>query len=216
MPEIRRVCVFCGSRTGARPSYAAAAARLGARLAEDGLDLVSGGGRVGLMGVVANAVLDGGGQATGVIPQALAAREVGHTDLTTLHVVGTMHERKALMAELADAFVALPGGLGTLEELAEVLTWAGLGIHAKPCAILDVDGYYAPLLAWLDAGVEQDFISAHARQSIVVASDPDALVDRLLHLGHPAGTPGEAPRRTPEADGAEADGAEADAPEAGC
>lgn len=180
MSEIRRVCVFCGSRPGARPSYAAAARRLGERLVEEGLGLVSGGGRVGLMGVVATAVLQGGGQATGVIPQVLAAREVGHTDMTELHVVGTMHERKAMMAHLADAFVALPGGLGTLEELAEALTWSGLGIHAKPCAILDVDGYYAPLLAWLDHGVGQGFISGDARQALIVESDPDALVDRLV------------------------------------
>ena len=187
MSEIRRVCVFCGSRPGARPSYARAARQLGARLAAEGLGLVSGGGRVGLMGVVANAVLDGGGQAVGVIPQALAAREVGHTDLTELHVVGTMHQRKAMMADLADAFVALPGGLGTLEELSEALTWQGLGLHAKPCAVLDVDGYYGPLLAWLDAGVAEGFVSAPARAALIVESDPDALVDRLLARAAPPG-----------------------------
>ncbi len=187
MSEIRRVCVFCGSRPGARPSYARAARQLGTRLAAEGLGLVSGGGRVGLMGVVANAVLDGGGEAIGVIPQALAAREVGHTDLTELHVVGTMHQRKAMMADLADAFVAMPGGLGTLEELSEVLTWSGLGIHAKPCAVLDVDGYYQPLLAWLDHAVSEGFVSAQARAAVIVESDPDALVDRLL--ARPASAP---------------------------
>ena len=180
MPEIRRVCVFCGSRPGARPSYAQAARQLGERLAAEGLGLVSGGGRVGLMGVVANAVLEGGGEAVGVIPQALAAREVGHTALTELHVVETMHQRKAMMADLADAFVAMPGGLGTLEEIAEALTWSGLGIHAKPCAVLDVDGYYQPLLAWLDHAVEQGFIAAQARAAVIVESDPDVLVDCLL------------------------------------
>ena len=177
---IRRVCVYCGSRPGARPAYAQAARQLGARLAADGVGLVSGGGSVGLMGVVADAALAGGGRAVGVIPQALADREVGHHGMTDLHVVGTMHERKAMMADLADAFVALPGGLGTLEEIAEVLTWAGLGIHAKPCALLDVEGYYAPLVAWLDHAVAHGFVAAEARAALIVEADADALLDRLL------------------------------------
>ncbi len=197
MSEIRRVCVYCGSRPGLRPSYARAARLLGARLAAEGIGLVTGGGSVGLMGVVANAVLDAGGDAVGVIPRALADREVGHHGLTALHVTETMHERKAAMADLADAFVALPGGLGTLEEIAEALTWAGLGIHAKPCALLDVDGYYAPLVGWLDHGVDQGFVSAEARAGLMVASDPDALVDHLLATA--ATPPGTAPASAPEA-----------------
>ena len=180
MPEIRRVCVYCGSRPGALPSYARAARRLGERLAAEGVGLVTGGGRVGLMGAVADAVLAGGGEAVGVIPRALVEREVGHDGMTELHVVETMHERKAAMIGLSDAFVALPGGLGTLEEIAEALTWAGLGIHAKPCALLDVDGYYAPLVRWLDHAVAQGFVSADARAGLTVAEDPDALLDRLL------------------------------------
>lgn len=185
MSEIRRVCVYCGSRPGLRPSYAHAARQLGARLAAEGVGLVTGGGSVGLMGVVADAVLDAGGEAIGVIPRALADREVGHDGLTRLHVTETMHERKAAMATLADAFVALPGGLGTLEEIAEALTWAGLGIHAKPCALLDVDGYYAPLVGWLDHAVDQGFVSAEARAGLVVATDADVLVDRLLAAPEP-------------------------------
>ena len=158
---------------------------MGTRLAAEGIGLVSGGGSVGLMGAVADAVLAGGGEAIGVIPEALAAREIGHAALTELHVVETMHERKAMMAAHADAFVALPGGLGTLEEIAEALTWSGLGIHAKPCAVLDVDGYYSPLLAWLDQAVDQGFVAASARAGLWVESDPDALVDRLLAASAP-------------------------------
>lgn len=180
MPEIRNVCVYCGSRPGATPAYAQAARQLGARLAAEGVGLVTGGGSVGLMGVVADATLAAGGRAVGVIPQALAAREIGHATLTELHVVETMHQRKARMAELADAFVAMPGGLGTLEEIAEALTWSGLGIHAKPCGLLDVEGYYQPLIAWLDHAVAQGFIAAEARTALIVESDPDALLDRLL------------------------------------
>ncbi|MEM0963340.1 MAG: TIGR00730 family Rossman fold protein [Bacteroidota bacterium] len=186
---MRRVCVYCGSRAGARPAYAEAARRFGARLASAGVGLVTGGGHVGLMGVVADAVLDAGGEATGVIPRALMDREVGHTGLTTLHVVQTMHERKAAMAQLADAFVALPGGLGTLEEIAEVLTWSQLGIHAKPCAFLDVDGYYAPLIRFLDHAVEEGFVAAGRRQQILVEATADALADRLIGVSAPAEGP---------------------------
>ncbi len=179
MPEIRRVCVYCGSRPGRRPAYAEAARLLGTRLAEAGIGLVTGGGKGGLMGIAADAALDAGGEAVGVIPQALLDREVGHEGMTELLVVRTMHERKATMAELADAFVALPGGLGTLEEIAEALTWAQLGIHAKPCGLLDVDGYYAPLVAFLDHAVAQGFVLAEHRAALVVASEPDALLDGL-------------------------------------
>ena len=177
---IRRVCVYCGSRVGARPAYAAAAREVGTRLAEAGVGIVTGGGRVGLMGVVADAALAAGGEVVGVIPQALMDREVGHVGLTELYVVPTMHERKALMAELADAFVALPGGLGTLEEIAEALTWVQLGIHAKPCALLDVEGYYAPFAAFLDHTVAEGFVLEDRRAAILVEPAPRRLVSRLL------------------------------------
>ncbi len=179
MSDLRRVCVYCGSRPGRRPAYAHAAHRLGELLAESGIGLVTGGGKVGLMGVVADAVLEGGGEALGVIPKALFDREVGHAGLTELYVVRTMHERKAAMADLSDAFVALPGGLGTLEEIAEALTWAQLGIHAKPCGVLDVDGYYAPLVRFLDHAVDQGFVHPEHRAAVVVASEPEALLDGL-------------------------------------
>src|SRR4051812_49148308 len=145
-----RVCVFCGSNPGARPEYAAAARAVGRALAERGRGLVYGGGNVGLMGVCADAALAAGGEVIGVIPDALQTAEVAHGGLTRLHVVRTMHERKALMADLSDAFAALPGGFGTLDELFEILTWAQLGIHAKPVAILNVAGFFDPLLAMLD------------------------------------------------------------------
>ena len=190
MPRLDRVCVYCGSRPGADPAFAEAARRLGARLAREGLGLVTGGGSVGLMGVVADAALAGGGTAVGVIPGALAEREIGHAALTELRVVDTMHERKATMAGLADAFVALPGGIGTLEEIAEVLTWTGLGLHAKPCALLNVGGYYDPFVAWLDDAAAQGFLRPRQRSGLWVEAEPDALVDRLLAW---AAGPGAAP-----------------------
>lgn len=180
MPTVRRVCVYCGSRPGHRLAYAAAARALGTGLARAGVGLVTGGGAVGLMGVVADACLAAGGTAVGVIPEALAAREIGHAALTELHVVATMHERKAHMAELADAFVALPGGMGTLEEIAEMLTWAQLGLHAKPCALLDVDGYYAPLVRFLDHAAAEGFVREADRARIVVAPTPEAVLAALL------------------------------------
>jgi uncharacterized protein (TIGR00730 family) len=180
MTEIRRVCIYCGSRPGARPAYAEAARQLAASLAGAGVGIVTGGGHVGLMGVVADAALEAGGEVVGVIPQALMDLERGHAGLTELYVVPSMHERKALMAELADAFVALPGGLGTLEEIAEALTWVQLGIHAKPCAFLDVEGYYAPLARFLDHTVEEGFVMPASRAAIVVEPTPEALLGRLL------------------------------------
>ncbi len=176
---IKSVCVYCGSAAGVRPAYAEAARALGTLLAREGIELVYGGGRVGLMGVVADAALAAGGRVTGVIPHALQAREVGHEGLTTLHVVTTMHERKALMAKLADAFVAMPGGLGTLEELAEVLTWAQLGVHRKPCGLLDVEGYYAPLTAFFDHAVAEGFVRPEHRALLVADAEPAALLARL-------------------------------------
>jgi uncharacterized protein (TIGR00730 family) len=176
---LRRVCVFCGSQAGRSPAYAAAARALGRLLAERGIELVDGGGRVGLMGVLADEVLARGGRAIGVIPQALMERELGHTGMSELHVVGSMHERKALMAELSDAFVALPGGFGTFEEICEAITWAQLGIHPKPCALLDVDEYWAPLVALFDQAVEQGFLDPSARALVLHEREPGRLLDAL-------------------------------------
>jgi uncharacterized protein (TIGR00730 family) len=169
--ELRSVCVFCGSNPGTDPAYVAAAQAVGAALAERGIGVVFGGGRVGLMGALADAAQAAGGRVTGVIPSDLMAREIGHTGIDDLRVVGSMHERKALMAELSDAFVALPGGIGTLEELFEVYTWAQLGIHAKPIGLLDVAGFYAPLAAFLDQLVEHGFLPRTTRDALTVSGD---------------------------------------------
>ena len=155
---MKSVCVFCGSSTGDDPAYAAAARLLGRTLADAGITLVYGGGHVGLMGVLADAALERGGEVVGVMPKALIDREIGHTNLTKLHVVSSMHERKALMSKLSEGFVALPGGNGTLEEFFEVLTWAQLGEHEKPCGLLNVSGYYDPLLKVFDQMVENEFL----------------------------------------------------------
>jgi uncharacterized protein (TIGR00730 family) len=183
---MKRVCVFCGSSSGRAPSYAEAAKRLGATLARRGLELVYGGGTVGLMGTVANAALEAGGRVIGVIPKALQLRELAHVRLTSLHVTGSMHERKARMAELSQGFIALPGGLGTLEEFAEIVTWAQLGIHARPCGLLDVDGYYGPLVAFFDRAVQEGFVSPLHRELVMIESDPDALLDRFEAWRPPA------------------------------
>jgi uncharacterized protein (TIGR00730 family) len=177
--NLRRVCVFCGSSVGSSPSYAEGAVALGRALAEANVALVYGGGSVGLMGVLADTMLAAGGHVIGVSPQALVDLEVGHHGLPDLRVVQSMHERKALMADLADAFIALPGGIGTLEELFEVWTWAQLGMHGKPCALLDVAGYYTPLLAFIDHMVEQRFLRPEHRALVVVAAEPLALLRRL-------------------------------------
>lgn len=182
--SLRSLCVFCGSSVGARPEYAAAAAELGTLLARRGIRVVFGAGHVGLMGVVADAALAAGGQAIGVIPQLLVDRELAHRGLTELRIVGSMHERKALMAELADGFIALPGGLGTFEELCEVLTWAQLGIHNKPCGCLNTLGYYDPLLALLDHAAAEQFMRAEHRQLLCAAAEPAELLD-LLELQQP-------------------------------
>lgn len=176
---MKTVCVFCGSNCGARPEYASAARALAAGLVANGLGLVYGGGRVGLMGILADEVLRLGGRATGVIPRPLLDREVGHRGLTDLHVVTTMHERKAMMAELSDAFIALPGGLGTLEEIFEIWTWAQLGVHRKPCGFLDVAGYWQPLMGFLDQAVEEAFIRPATRAIAIVDDDPARLLLRL-------------------------------------
>ena len=164
---------------GADPAYRLAAQALGRTLAERGVGLVYGGASVGLMGVVADAALAAGGEVVGVMPEALVAREIAHPGLTALRVVQTMHERKAVMAAESDGFVALPGGIGTLEELFEVWTWGQLGLHAKPCGVLDVGGYYAPLLAFLDRGVAEGFVRPAQRAALLVDDEPGRMVDRL-------------------------------------
>jgi uncharacterized protein (TIGR00730 family) len=176
---MRRLCVFCGSSPGARPVYGEAAEELGRLLVERDIGLVYGGGAVGLMGTLADSVLAEGGEAIGVIPEALVAREIGHPGLPDLRVVGSMHERKALMADLADGFVALPGGLGTVEELFEVYTWTQLGLHRKPCALLDVEGYYEAVARFLDHAVEERFLREEHRAMLMVESDPRTLLERL-------------------------------------
>ncbi len=177
--DIRRICVFCGSNPGASPVYAEAARALGEALAERGLGLVYGGGNVGLMRVVADAALAAGAEVIGVIPHALVAREVAHQGLTELREVGSMHERKALMAELSDGFIALPGGIGTLEEWFETWTWAQLGLHAKPLGLLDVAGYYGELLRFLDHVVAERFLHPDHRSMVLVETDPGLLLDRM-------------------------------------
>lgn len=184
----KRICVFTGSSPGLLPDYRKAAEEFGATLVARGYGLVYGGGKVGLMGAVADAVIAAGGHAVGVIPQALMGKEVAHEGLDELEVVHSMHDRKHRMAEMADAFVAMPGGMGTLEELSEVLTWAQLGIHSKPCGLLNVRGYFDPLLAYLDHGVEHRFVRPEHRAIVLVATSPEQLVDRLesyepVHVG---------------------------------
>jgi len=176
---MRRICVFCGASPGARPEYAEATTELARVLVGDGIGVVYGGGGVGLMGVLADAVLAEGGEIIGAIPRALVDREIAHRDVTDMRVVGSMHERKALMAELADAFVALPGGIGTLEELFEVYTWAQLGLHNKPCALLNVEGYYDGVAGFLAKAVEERFLREEHHEMLMVETEPEGLVKRL-------------------------------------
>jgi hypothetical protein len=173
---IRRLCVFCGSSAGREPRYRRLAESLARALAERGIGIVYGGASVGLMGALADAARAAGGEVIGVIPQALIEREIGHRGLTELRIVESMHERKALMAELADGFVALPGGIGTLEELFEVWTWAQLGLHAKPCALLDTDGFFGPLVAFLDHLVDAGFVREAHRDMLLTAHSPEELL----------------------------------------
>jgi uncharacterized protein (TIGR00730 family) len=173
---MKRICVFCGSSPGSQPEYRACAEELGAELVRRDIGLVYGGGNVGLMGAIADSVLKAGGEAIGVIPEHLMNREIGHKRLTKLHIVRSMHERKALMADLSDAFIALPGGFGTLEEFCEVLTWSQLGLHAKPCGIVNVLGYYTPLLAMLDHAVEQNFLKPQNRALVLARDTPSELL----------------------------------------
>ena len=173
------ICVFTGSRRGARPEYAAAARQIGRELAARGYGLVYGGGNIGLMGIVADAVLEQQGHVIGVIPAAFVEKEVAHRNLSELHIVQSMHERKAMMAEASHAFIAMPGGIGTLEEFFEVLSWAQLGLHNKPCGLLDVCAYYRRLVEFMDYAVEQDFLKPKHRKLLVVESEPSALLDRF-------------------------------------
>lgn len=180
---MRRICVFCGSRLGGREVYAEAARRLGETLVVRGLGLVFGGGNIGLMGVLANTVLHAGGEAIGVIPQGLVDRELAHTGLADLRIVKTMHARKALMEELSDGFVALPGGFGTGDELFEILSWSQLSLHDKPIGLFNVAGFFDALLAWLDHTVNEDFLRPRHRQLLLSADDPARLLDLLQNSG---------------------------------
>ena len=176
---MKRLCVFCGSNPGGRPDYGDAARAMGLALAERGIGLVYGGGGVGLMGIVADTVMQAGGEVIGIIPEALLRREVGHLDVTELHIVGSMHERKAMMADLSDGFVAMPGGYGTFEEFCEVITWSQLGFHPKPCGLLNVAGYYAPLLAMFDHAVAERFVRPLHRALVLEDTSPTGLLEKM-------------------------------------
>ena len=182
---MRRICVFCGSSVGARPAYSEAASLMGALLAKRGIGLVYGGGRLGLMGLVADAARSAGGEVIGVIPQTMVQQERAHTGLTELRVVASMHERKATMSDLADAFIAMPGGYGTLEEFCEVLTWTQLGLQRKPCGILNVCGYFDPLLNLFDQAVAERFLRTEHRALVLADQNPASLLDRLLQYKVP-------------------------------
>lgn len=185
---MKSLCVYCGSSISSSPSFAAAARELGQTLAASNIELIYGGGRVGLMGVLADAVLEAGGRVQGVIPQALADREVAHAGLTQLHVVDTMHQRKAMMAELSDGFIALPGGLGTFEELFEIWTWAQLGMHTKPIGLLNVASYFDLLLQFLDHATSQQLLKPVHRDLLLVSNRPDALLSQM-QTAAPINTP---------------------------
>jgi uncharacterized protein (TIGR00730 family) len=187
---MKNICVYCGSSSGMGPSYIEAARLVGTILARRGLGLIYGGGRVGLMGILADAVLKGGGRVIGVIPEALFTKEVAHDGLTELHVVADMHERKALMARRADAFLTLPGGIGTFEEFFETLSWAGLKLHHKPMGLLSVAGYFDPLIALLDHAIAERFLRKEFLDLFVVSTDPEAIVEELA-----ARTPAHRPRQ---------------------
>lgn len=176
---MKSLCVFCGSSLGTSPAYRLAAARLGEEIARRRIRLVYGGGRVGLMGVVADAALAVGGEVLGIIPQALQDREIGHTGLTELRITGSMHERKAAMEDASDGFLALPGGFGTFDELCEIVTWAQLGIHHKPIGILDVNGFFGRLTTFLDFVTAEGFIRAEHRSLLIEDDDPASLIDRM-------------------------------------
>lgn len=177
---IQNICVYCGSRVGLRPAHREVALELGKCIAQHGLRLVYGGGNLGLMGVLADAVLSAGGEVIGVIPEILVQKEAAHRALTQLFIVPSMHERKAQMAERSDAFIALSGGLGTLDELFEILTWAQLGFHQKPCGLLNINGYYDHLIAFLDHAVAEGFVKSSHRDALLVSDSPSALLEQIL------------------------------------
>jgi len=183
---MERICVFCGSSPGAKPGYSEVALELGRLLADRNIGLVYGGGNVGLMGQIARAVLEKGGSVIGVIPKALAEKEVALIELDDLRVVGSMHERKALMAELSDGFIALPGGLGTIEEFVEVLTWAQLGIHQKPCGLLNVCQYYKKFSEFIDHVTDQNFIGKGHRELVLIDDNPKSLLEKFLSYCPPS------------------------------
>ena len=176
---MKRICVFCGSNKGAKPAYIEAAKSLGKVLVKKNIGLIYGGGKVGLMGVIADEVLASGGEVIGVIPQSLVNREVAHQNVTQMHIVNSMHERKALMADLSDGFMALPGGMGTFDEFCEILTWAQLGIHQKPCGILNIENYFTPLLAMFDHAMREGFLRDTHRALVIEATEPETLLDLL-------------------------------------
>lgn len=182
MGVVRNICVFCGAHTGIDHQYSEKAKELAIILAKRGIGLVNGGGNIGLMGVMADVALEYGGKVIGVIPRALVERELAHKSLTELHIVETMHTRKALMAKLSDAFIALPGGIGTLDELCEALTWAQLGFHSKPCGILNVNGFFDAFFAQIERAIADGFISKEYFPSLVIESEPGLLVDKLLRI----------------------------------
>jgi hypothetical protein len=184
--RLSALCVFCGSNPGADPVYAENARRMGQILANRGITAVYGGGRVGLMGALADAVLEAGGRVIGVIPEALKRREVAHQGLTELRVVQTMHERKQIMADLSDGFIAMPGGFGTFEEFCEVLTWSQLGLHTKPCGLLNVKGYYTGLLALFDHALAEQLLHPRNRAMVIAESEPKALLDAMVRYRAPA------------------------------
>ncbi|MDQ3137618.1 MAG: TIGR00730 family Rossman fold protein [Gemmatimonadota bacterium] len=186
---IARLCVFCGTNAGSRAEYGAAARELGTLLAEEGIELVYGGASVGIMGELADAVQEGGGHVTGIIPQQLIQKEAAHRGIQDLIVVASMHQRKSQMADLSDGFIALPGGIGTLEGFFEILTWGQLGIHAKPCGILNIAGYFDALTTFLDHAVEEDFLTEAHRGTIMVESSPQALLERMRAYEPPEGAP---------------------------
>jgi len=183
--KIRRICVYCGSSPGKNPAYALAAAHLAEEMRRRDIGLVYGGAAVGVMGAVANAMLEAGGEAIGIIPKSLAVKELAHANLTELHVVASMHERKAMMAELADGFIALPGGWGTLEEIFEILTWAQLGFHDKPCGLLNIDGYYDGLIGFLENSFEQEFVNQLFRPMLMTAEEPSSLLSQFTNYKAP-------------------------------
>jgi uncharacterized protein (TIGR00730 family) len=177
--NLKSVCVYCGSSSGRLEAYADSARALGKALVARDIRLIYGGASIGVMGMVADAVLDAGGQVIGVIPEPLARKEVAHTRLTEIHLTRSMHERKSLMAEMSDAFIALPGGLGTLEELFEIWTWEQLGIHTKPCGLLNVEGYFDKLISFLDHATEEQFVKQLHRSMLLVETSADKLLDRF-------------------------------------